>query len=307
MSRPLVLITSLCLAACSGGGRDESRAESRAAGAAPVFVSVDWLAARLATGDVTLLDARPSDAYEHGHLPGARSLPFTATYDKRPGNEKNVASVQTINRVLGDAGIRIDRQVVIYGDRDYRAPARLFWVLETHGHGAVAVLDGGVEAWVAAGHALSQEVPAWAGTQYVSSFDPERLVDKLEMFRALEDPNIAVVDSRSRAEYVGDKSKGKRFGHITTARHFDAEDATHTEEGVCSVEDRSALEHRYESLNREQTIYTYCNTGRRASVNYLILRSLDYRVAVYDGSWMEWSHDENLPISSGVEPGQLNR
>lgn len=286
-----------------------------------VLVSVDWLATQLidprsdqragqrsgqpaSAPELIILDARPESDYRAGHIEHARSLPYTATYDSGPDNDKNVAPIPVINALLSAVGVSVDRPVIIYAGDDYRAAARLFWVLETHGHPSVAVLDGGVSAWRAQGHSLTQEVPAFAPSQYVTSFDPQRHADKLEVYRAIGDPDFEIVDSRSRPEYVGEAGRGDRRGHITTAIHEDSAQCVQEREAGIFTIDREALAEQFHDLPRDKTIYTYCNSGRRAAVNYLLLRSLGYdKVAVYDGSWLEWSADDNLPVTVGDQPG----
>lgn len=263
-----------------------------------VRVDVAWLAARSADERLVVLDARDSEAYHAGHIPGARSLPYRATNDTTPGNEKNVAGLHRINQLFSAAGVDMDTVVVVYGGDGYRAPARVFWVLELHGHPAVGVLDGGLPAWQAAGHPVSKAQESWQERRFVASHNPDRIVDKLAVHRAISDEDVILVDSRSAAEYAGKTSKGARKGHIASAVHFDSEANLDRDEGVCSIHEVDRLETLYRSLDKSKKIYTYCNTGRRAAVNYFTLRSMGYDVAVYDGSWMEWAADRALPIES---------
>ena len=283
------------------------RAESSTASAIElpgVLVSIDWLAAHRGDASVVVLDARPLEEYRAGHIDGARSLPYTATYDTREGNQKNVAPLSAINKLFGEHGIDMETTVVIYGGEDYRQPARLFWVLEVHGHPSVAVLDGGIAGWQAAGKPVSDKPPTWSPKTFVAVFQPDYIADKLSVFRAMSDGDTILLDSRSRAEYTGARSKTDRKGHIPTALHAHAQQALDSDKSVCTVAAPDALDGLYASLDKSKKIYTYCNTGRSAALNYLILRSRGYDVAVYDGSWLEWSSDLSLPVTGGDEPGQ---
>ena len=69
------------------------------------------------------------------------------------------------------------------------------------------------------------------------------------------------------------------------------------DEGICRIDSREILEKLYRAtIPVNSSVITYCNSGRRASVSYLVLRSLGYDASVYDGSWLEWGNDESLPI-----------
>ncbi|MFP6641514.1 MAG: rhodanese-like domain-containing protein, partial [Myxococcota bacterium] len=70
----------------------------------------------------------------------------------------------------------------------------------------------------------------------------------------------------------------------------------------CVLYDLEGLRELYAELEVGHRVITYCNSGNRASVSYLVLRSLGFDVAVYDGGWLEWSDNPRLPIRSGLEP-----
>jgi thiosulfate/3-mercaptopyruvate sulfurtransferase len=44
-------------------------------------------------------------------------------------------------------------------------------------------------------------------------------------------------------------------------------------------------------------VITYCNRGKQSALTYFVLRKLGYKVSVYDGAWLEWGNDDQLPIS----------
>ena len=119
----------------------------------------------------------------------------------------------------------------------------------------------------------------------------------------MKDEHTVIIDSRSFSEYTGKMSRAKRKGHIPTA-HFLSADASFSLDGnICQLHDLEKLKKLYSSLDKKQRYYLYCNSGRSATVNYLVLRLLGYSAAVYDGSWYEWASDDNLPIIMGEDPG----
>jgi thiosulfate/3-mercaptopyruvate sulfurtransferase len=273
-----------------------------------VLVPLAWMVEHERTPRLVLLDVREPAAYAAGHLPGARNVPHRRVYAQEPGRESDLASVRAINELFGGLGIDRSESVVVYGDEtDFRAAAVVFWALEVHGHPSVGVLNGGALAWQRAGRPLSTEAVAVQAKRFIAQFRPERLVDKLEVRRAIADRRCVILDARSADEYSGSVTKegAKRAGHIPSAVHRAVQPLyrpTADGDGTCTIADTAALTRLYADLAGKK-VYAYCHTGRSAALTYLALRAVGADAAVYDGSWSEWSQDEKLPIETGSVPG----
>jgi thiosulfate/3-mercaptopyruvate sulfurtransferase len=270
-----------------------------------VLVSPEWLASNLENPELIVVDARDRKEYAQGHIPGAITLPYERTYGTDPGKESDMASLGVINDLFSSEGIDRAHTVVVYGDKaDYRPPAVVFWVLEVHGHPAVAVLNGGMSGWRAGSRKVETEEAHRTRASFVASFRPERLADKLEVRRAMGDSSVVILDSRAPDEYSGEKSGPglKRSGHIPTALNASVKKLYVDTGDACTLKDPQQLEEIYQVF-RGKRVYTYCTTGRSAALNYLALRAIGIDAAVYDGSWLEWSSDESLPIVKGTTPG----
>ena len=300
-------IVAACWLALAGCAPDVSDADAARAGTAlpGVLVSATWLAQHAGRPDLVVLDAREARAYDEGHVPGAASLPYAAMFDARDGRTHLMAPVGIVNTLLGDVGVDMETTVVVYSDGDYRPAAWMFLVLEAHGHSRAAVLEGGLASWTAAGGLLEETRSSpGAAARFVAEPDPDRLADALEIMRAIHDQSVVLVDARSYEEYTGDRVKEglPRAGHIPTAINLPYTPPLVSDAGVCTTGDLASLTGAMSELYGElrgKKVFTYCNTGRSAAVNYLVLRSLGVDAAVYDGSWTEWSMDPTLPVQIG--------
>ena len=110
------------------------------------------LAARL--GDITLIDLRPAEDFAVGHIAGSTHVDIYGV-SLNDSSEAPLNAFLAIFRVLfGSRGVRADRPVVIYDHESGERAARAVWLLAVLGHPDVRILDGGTQAWIAAGHKL---------------------------------------------------------------------------------------------------------------------------------------------------------
>jgi thiosulfate/3-mercaptopyruvate sulfurtransferase len=248
--------------------------------------------------DVRVLDARSPLRYEAGHLPNAVNLFIVALMQARADGAQVLGPPAHIERILSAAGISATQPVVVYGEQGSQDAAYLLWALEYAGHKSVSLLDGGFEAWLRAGKKLTLAVPVVAESSFAVDPDHSRRATGEWLLRNLQDPTLALLDSRSAEEFSGQDVLARRGGHIPRARHFEWRRSLkpdlsfrHPEEIAADLE---AL-----GVRREQTLVNYCQNGIRSAHAYFAQRLAGFpSVCNYDGSWAEWGNSEKYPVES---------
>jgi thiosulfate/3-mercaptopyruvate sulfurtransferase len=206
------------------------------------------------------------------------------------------ADAKTANKVLQDLGINKNSKIVIcHKGGDVTIASRMFLSLEHFGlKGKVSFLNGGIEAWKKAGYAVTTNPAIFKKGNFVA-VDNGLLVSKDYVQNALQTKSSEVVDARLKRWYDGDPTGNPRDGHITGAKNIPYPDMIDSTNTLKSVE---VLEKNFTSVvpDKSKELVVYCFIGQTASVDYLIGRSLGYKMKLYDGSMQEWSRIPELPM-----------
>ncbi len=264
---------------------------------AELLWSPETLRERLGEPGLAVIDTRRAEAFAAGRIPGARHFdPYFVNCD-----DTDPAPLASFTRMwanlLGWRGVTATDTIVFYGAFSDMCVARAYWFAEYLGHAKVHVLDGGIDAWAAAGLIVATEGEPPKPVNYGFSEVPDRVATYRGILDAIDDPGCIIVDNRSRAEFEGTDIRARHGGAIPGARHRDWVDLYDHASGCMKPAD--ALRHAFESLGAtpDKDITLYCNTGYRSAHGYLALRLLGYpRIRNYVGSWQEWGNREGLPI-----------
>jgi thiosulfate/3-mercaptopyruvate sulfurtransferase len=264
--------------------------------------SLDELMTRLTDPKLVLMDMRPPEAYANGHIPGARSFDIfgISLIDTRP--EPLDAFLWLIEHLIQAKGVNSDSTVVAYDDVAGMRSARLFWFLEFFGHDDVHLLNGGFNAWEAAGLPVTQEAAVPKAGNFKMNHRADRLATAEEVNRKLHDPDVVIVDTRSDGEYTGQVVRSKRGGAIPGAVHLEWTNNLDSK-GFFKSSDELNKMYSDRNITPDKEIIPHCQGAYRSAHTYLALRLLGYpRVKNYLGSWGEWGNREDLPIEHPLQP-----
>ena len=127
---------------------------------------------------------------------------------------------------------------------------------------------------------------------------PTAVVDKHYILARLGQPDLALLDTRTPAEFTGLDLRAARGGHIPGAVNLPWTDAMDPQRQLRLRPDpvlRKLLEQR--GVTPDKDVVVYCQTHHRSAHTYWVLRYLGYpRVRGYSGAWSEWGNDPRLPV-----------
>lgn len=198
-------------------------------------------------------------------------------------------------------GIDDDTQVVAYDAHGGMFAARLWWLLRWIGHPAVAVLDGGMAAWQAAGEPLVTPVAPRARGTLTERPSLTQTVAVDDVVANLATQNKTVVDARAADRYRGENETIDPVGgHIPGARNRFFKDNL-APDG--RFKDAAQLKAEWTPLfaSAPQAIMQ-CGSGVTACHNLLALEVAGLPgAALYPGSWSQWCADPARPVATGQD------
>lgn len=201
---------------------------------------------------------------------------------------------------LGRMGVGHHTQVVVYDRQGMNFCGRLWWMLQWCGHEAVAVLDGGLQAWVAVGGQVESGASVAAPAR-VFELRPSlvTLLHTSDVYAALGKPTQTILDARAPARFRGETEPFDPVaGHIPGAlnRPFNSNIGP---DGL--MKSAAQLRTEFETLlagHAPASVVHHCGSGISAIPNLLAMQIAGLgSTALYAGSWSEWCNTPGLPCA----------
>jgi len=277
------------------------------------IVSVRWLASQLGHPHLVLLDASLKPVAAASASPGPREavqLPGTRLFDfdQRICDQTTqlphmMPPPELFEREVRLLGVRNDSVIVVYDRVGVYASPRAWWMFKAMGHAQVAVLDGGMPAW------LEAQLPCEpVGTRpgepgdFVARPRPGLFCDAEHVAAALEDKCYVVLDARPEGRFLGREPEprpGLRPGHMPHALNL----PFGTVQAHGHMRAREELAALFTSrVEPGQKLIFSCGSGVTACILALAAELAGYReLSVYDGSWSEWGRPSARPVVTAPE------
>jgi thiosulfate/3-mercaptopyruvate sulfurtransferase len=274
------------------------------------LVATDWVAQHLNDAGLRLIEVDvDTTAYDSGHLPGAVGWNWQSQLNDSV--QRDIPDKKAFADLLSAAGVTPTTTVILYGDNNNWFAAFAFWLLQLYGHTNAKLMNGGRAKWVAEGRKVVTERPQIRATTYPV---PKKVNTALrarrpDVEKALKAKKTALVDVRSKPEFVGDiiappgmTETAQRAGHIPGAKNIPWGQAVAADGTFKPHAELLQLYKGAQVLDGKTEIIAYCRIGERSSHTWFALKYLlgVKNVRNYDGSWTEWGNLVGAPIAKGA-------
>ncbi|WP_340587062.1 sulfurtransferase [Erythrobacter alti] len=283
------------------------------------LVSTRWLADALGSPDLAVLDAsahlpgaeRDARAeFAEAHIPGGQFFDLKSLTNPDSDVPSALPTRIQLEDRLGALGVASSDRIVLYDNSALRSSARAWFMFDLYGWKNVALLDGGLQKWIAekrpvesgaeTAEARNQTVPVQPSV-IVMGDNEGRVRCKAEMLANIDANAEQVVDARDAARFRGDAPdirSGVAAGHIPGSCNLPF-GIVLNEDGTFKGDADIRAAFADAGVDLDQPIVTTCGSGITASVLLFALHLIGKSGALYDGSWSEWGSDPSLPVATG--------
>ncbi len=265
-----------------------------------MLVSTSWLEQHLNDRDlVVLYIGRSREQFDSGHIPGSRFVRLDELVEQHKDSLNDLPTVSNLQTLFEGLGVGDESRVILMGDAGGVLAARGYFTLDYLGHGDhAALLDGGLEQWIAESRRTSKEKASPVRAHFTPRLQPDILVStaqmrKLSVQASKGRPDYVLLDARPAPEYDGvvNSEAVPEAGHIAGSQSLYWKKLIRSDANP-QLLDLEQLQQQFVRAGAApgKSVVTYCRTGMQSSFTYFVAKYLRYHASMYDGSIYEWVH-----------------
>ncbi len=264
------------------------------------IVSVDWLHKHIDDPNLIILDASlklsPTEYKNNSdkiRIPGARYFNIKETFSDVSSDLPNMLiDERGFQENCRRLGISNESNIVVYDCVGIYTSPRVWWMFNTMGHKNIAVLDGGMPAWISKGLLTeSIQLEDYKEGNFEAELNSLAIRDMDFVKENIDNKASLIIDARSRGRFEGtapEPRKGLRSGCIPNSINIPYTELL--DDGA--FKSKAALTDEFSKHDLSQRAITFsCGSGITACIVLLAARLVfdDKEFSVYDGSWTEWA------------------
>ncbi len=274
------------------------------------LVSTQWLADRLATPDVRVIDASwhmPSagrnarEEYDRAHIPGAIFFDIDEISDTASPFPHMMASPEKFASRVKKLGLGDGLRLVVYDSTGVFSAARVWWMFRHMGHDDVVVLDGGLPKWLAESRETEDMPPLARERHFTVRRRSDLIRDKSQMLAKIQTRAAQILDARPAGRFAGTAPEPRAnlpSGHMPGAFNVPFPTLLKSDGTMKDPADLAQV-FKAAGVDLNKRLVTTCGSGVTACIIALALARLGlWDVPVYDGAWSEWAADPCSPIET---------
>jgi thiosulfate/3-mercaptopyruvate sulfurtransferase len=272
------------------------------------LVSTEWLARHISEADLVVVDSSwhmPAsgrsgrDEYLAAHIPRARFLDIDEISDASNPAPHMLPSAAEFGAAMERLGIGGSDRIVVYDNSPTRTAARGWFMFRHFGAERVAILDGGMQKWLAESGATESGAPKPREAHFDAVERPGEVVTKDQVAAGV---GTALLDARGKGRFEGTEPEprpGVAPGHIPGARNLPF-GLLYREDGRLKGADELQRLFEDAGIKADEPFVASCGSGVTAASLIFAASILgNDETRLYDGSWAEYGADPATPKALG--------